>query len=250
MKKIFLYIFTSLVLVGIFFAPSSPLETPTAHAADEAYCFYWKFLSEQKYREFCAIEELDCRAEFDRVTIKYGTTNIDAELCESEVPLNGELNTDPSKNDVTPPIGTPPTPPPTPPIGTPPTPPPTPPIGTPPTPPPTPPIGTPPGGTCDPLTQLCNPLKSRYGTLCQVLVGLLTLITEIGALIAVILIIWTGFKFITAQGNPAKLGEAKRAFFAVIIGTAILLGASAIANVVVRTVFTITSQDNPGVCRI
>jgi hypothetical protein len=106
-------------------------------------------------------------------------------------------------------------------------------------------------GTEDCLpTQLCNPLLSKYDTLCKVLEGLINLVTEIGAIIAVILIIWTGFKFITAQGNTTKLSEAKKAFYTTIIGTAVLLGASVIAQIIVKTVFSITNQADPGACQV
>jgi hypothetical protein len=113
-------------------------------------------------------------------------------------------------------------------------------------------IPPPPGDNTPPdcTTKICNPLLPEYGTLCQVLTAVIRWITQIGALIAVVLIIWTGFLFVTAQGNPAKISKAKSAFLTTIIGTAILLGASAIAQIIVKTVFTITSQDNPGVCSI
>lgn len=96
--------------------------------------------------------------------------------------------------------------------------------------------------------QLRNPLK--YGTLCEVLVAVLNMITQIGAVVAVILFVWVGFKFITAQGKPNEINEAKKAFFTTIIGTAVLLGASVIAQIVVKTIFSITNKSNPGVCNI
>jgi hypothetical protein len=100
------------------------------------------------------------------------------------------------------------------------------------------------------VTKLCSPLLSQYDTLCKVIRGIIRLITQIGALIAVLMIIWTGFKFVTAQGNPKDLQTAKDMFKTAIIGTAILLGASGIANIVVTTVFSITSQSQPGICSI
>lgn len=105
-----------------------------------------------------------------------------------------------------------------------------------------------PSANCDPNTQLCNPLLNKYDTLCKVLTGILNLITQIGAIIAVILIIWSGFKFIFAQGNETKLTAAKKSFMTTIIGTALLLGASVIAEIVVKTVFEITNKANAGVC--
>jgi hypothetical protein len=105
-----------------------------------------------------------------------------------------------------------------------------------------------PSTNCDPNTQLCNPLLSKYDTLCKVLTGILDLITQVGAIIAVILIIWSGFQFIVAQGNPAKLTAAKKSFMTTILGTAVLLGASVIAEIVVKTIFEITNKNNAGVC--
>jgi hypothetical protein len=104
------------------------------------------------------------------------------------------------------------------------------------------------GGGVDLSFGLKNPLK--YDSICQLLTAVLRLVTQVGAIIAVIMIIWSGFKFISAQGNTTKLQEAKKTFFNVILGTAILLGASAIAQIIVRTIFTITNKENPGICTI
>lgn len=114
------------------------------------------------------------------------------------------------------------------------------------------PIGNPtndtnPVGNCGP-TQICNPLK--YDTLCKLLEAILRIVTQIGAIIAVLLIIWSGFLFITAQGNPGKLKAAKNTLITTLVGTAVLLGASAIAQITIQTVLTITNQNNPGVCSI
>ncbi len=111
-------------------------------------------------------------------------------------------------------------------------------------------VGNQPNAKSDCTTQLCNPLLAQYGSLCDVLNGIILLVTQIGAVIAVLLIIWTGFKFITAQGNSDKLREAKKAFYTTLLGTAILLGASGIASIVVKTVLTVTDQNNPGICKI
>jgi hypothetical protein len=45
---------------------------------------------------------------------------------------------------------------------------------------------------------------------------------------------------VTARGDPGKIEEAKKTFYATVIGGAILLGADIIANIVVNTVKTTT----------
>lgn len=63
----------------------------------------------------------------------------------------------------------------------------------------------------------------------------------LGAVLAVIFLILTGFKFVTAQGNEDKLGEAKRMLLYTVIGTAILLGARVLGGVVSTTISSLKS---------
>ncbi|MDE2399917.1 MAG: hypothetical protein KGL67_02840 [Patescibacteria group bacterium] len=59
---------------------------------------------------------------------------------------------------------------------------------------------------------------------------------KIGIPIVALAIIYCGFLFVSARGKEAKLTEAKDALFYTLIGAAILLGAWAIANLIVTTV--------------
>ncbi|HWB34122.1 MAG TPA: pilin [Candidatus Paceibacterota bacterium] len=86
---------------------------------------------------------------------------------------------------------------------------------------------------CGPHT-LCNPLGG-ITSVCQLVLALLNAVMVIGVPVAILFIIWAGFKFIIAQGNPGELGEAKTNFYHVIIGIAIFLGASLIASVIINT---------------
>lgn len=52
--------------------------------------------------------------------------------------------------------------------------------------------------------------------------------------IAVVIILFGGFKWMTAGGNEEKVGEAKKLIIAGIIGLAIILSAYAIASFVIR----------------
>lgn len=64
----------------------------------------------------------------------------------------------------------------------------------------------------------------------------LNIVTVFGSLVVVFFIIYSGFKFVTAQGDTNKIKEAREMFYATVIGAAILLGANLIATVVLETV--------------
>lgn len=61
-------------------------------------------------------------------------------------------------------------------------------------------------------------------------------IIKIGIPIIAIAIIYSGFLFVTAQGKPQAIEEAKRAFIYTLIGAAILLGSWALAQLISDTV--------------
>ncbi len=52
--------------------------------------------------------------------------------------------------------------------------------------------------------------------------------------IAVILVLWGGFKWMTAAGDEGKIGEAKKLMGAGVVGLVIILAAFAIASFVVN----------------
>ena len=93
-------------------------------------------------------------------------------------------------------------------------------------------------------TTLPNPLRTNS------VQGILYLIadigTYIGVIVAVLALIYVGFKFVAARGNPEKITEAKTFLFYVIIGVAILIGASAIIDIVKNTL-TSAGVVQPGV---
>ena len=85
-----------------------------------------------------------------------------------------------------------------------------------------------------------NPLKGG-GTLCDFLVMLLNIITEIGAIIGALVLIGVGFFYILARGNKDKLQTAHRAFLMSILGITLLLGASVLAHILITTVNAVLS---------
>ena len=65
---------------------------------------------------------------------------------------------------------------------------------------------------------------------------LLGIVLTIGVPLIVLAIIYAGFKFVTAQGKPDKLEEAKKTFLWILVGAAILLSAYAIAQGIEATI--------------
>lgn len=90
-----------------------------------------------------------------------------------------------------------------------------------------------------------NPLEgvdSFQGLIVAIINGI---VIPIGATVAVLAIIYSGFLFVTAQGNDEKLKLAKYTFFGAIIGGLILLGAGAIAEAIKGTICAI-GENIPG----
>ncbi len=65
---------------------------------------------------------------------------------------------------------------------------------------------------------------------------LLNFVTELAIPIIVLMLIYTGFKFVAAQGNSDKLAEARRILLWTLIGAGIILGANAILLAIQGTV--------------
>ncbi len=65
-------------------------------------------------------------------------------------------------------------------------------------------------------------------------------------LIAVVIILAGGFKWMTAGGNEDKVGEAKKMIISGVIGLAIILSAFAIASFVIGSLYTATGVNNTG----
>ena len=78
-----------------------------------------------------------------------------------------------------------------------------------------------------------NPINRN--SIPEVLDDLFSAISEIGAILLAIMIVYSGFLFVTAGGNDAKLQKAKDSIKYVIIGGAIVLGASGIAKLIEQT---------------
>ena len=83
---------------------------------------------------------------------------------------------------------------------------------------------------------LDNPLGDKINDLPYFIYTILEVVFQIGAILSVLAIIYVGFLFVSARGDPEKLVTARRAFLYTIIGIAVLLGATLIASVIDSTV--------------
>ncbi|MSR71289.1 MAG: hypothetical protein EXS50_01270 [Candidatus Taylorbacteria bacterium] len=84
-----------------------------------------------------------------------------------------------------------------------------------------------------------NPIKAD--DISQLVDFIFSLVLQIGVPIAVIMLIYSGFMFIMARGNPEQLKIARTSFMWTVIGTAVLLGASVISEVIMSTIGQIKS---------
>jgi hypothetical protein len=84
-----------------------------------------------------------------------------------------------------------------------------------------------PGNSGSSASGLTNPLQAQC--LSQFLTSLLQLIVPIGTIVIVLMMVYIGFLFVTAQGEPGKIEKARAALLWTVLGALILLGAQAIA---------------------
>jgi len=92
-------------------------------------------------------------------------------------------------------------------------------------------------------TEIENPLgDSGADDLPTFIEKAIDIVLTIGIPIVVLAIIYSGFLFIQAQGNPEKLKTAKKTLLFTIIGATLLLGSYVIANAIGNTVDEIKSS--------
>ena len=81
-----------------------------------------------------------------------------------------------------------------------------------------------------------NPLKGGIDTIPQFIEAIINIVLIVGVPILVLAIIYAGFLYVKAQGNPGELEVAHRTLLYTVIGGALLLGAFVIAKAIGSTV--------------
>lgn len=91
-----------------------------------------------------------------------------------------------------------------------------------------------PGGSAQPSTGLSYSLKNplAFDSIEDLFLAILNIIMVIAVPIIVIFIIFSGFKYVTSQGDTSKVEEAKKALTNAIIGGVLIIGALAIAQII------------------
>lgn len=90
--------------------------------------------------------------------------------------------------------------------------------------------------TCTPGSgKICNPL-STTNTIPELIQKILEGVLKVGIPIVALAIIYCGFLFVAAQGQPEKITKARAALGWTLVGAAILLGSWAIAEMIGTTI--------------
>ena len=75
----------------------------------------------------------------------------------------------------------------------------------------------------------------------MIVVDIIKIILGFLGILAVVLILYAGFKWLTAGGNEEKVGEAKKILIAGIIGLTVILSAYILANFVINQIYGATT---------
>jgi hypothetical protein len=78
--------------------------------------------------------------------------------------------------------------------------------------------------------ELANPLK--VGSIEELLVEILEIAIVIATPIVIFFIIYAGFMYVTARGNPANVEKAHKAITYALIGGVLIIGAVAIGEII------------------
>ncbi len=85
---------------------------------------------------------------------------------------------------------------------------------------------------------LNNPLK--YDDVYKLITDLLKLLTQIAIIVCTFFIIYGGFTYVTAAGDTTKIQKAHATLLWSVVGTAVLLGASVLSDILGNTVSEVT----------
>ena len=83
---------------------------------------------------------------------------------------------------------------------------------------------------------ITNPLGAGITDIPSFITAILNIVLVVGVPIVTLAIIYCGFLFVKAQGNPAELEKAKKTLVYTLIGAALLLGSFVIAQAIQGTV--------------
>ena len=94
------------------------------------------------------------------------------------------------------------------------------------------------GGEGDAIPGIENPIG--LDTIQDLLAAILSAIVQIAIPFLVLAVMWVGFLFVAARGNPNKLADARQALFYTLIGALIILGAQTLSVILSGTISQLT----------
>ncbi|MCR4275038.1 MAG: TrbC/VirB2 family protein [Candidatus Campbellbacteria bacterium] len=74
---------------------------------------------------------------------------------------------------------------------------------------------------------------------------IVTAVKDIGYFVIVFFLIYSGFLFVKARGDPKGITDAKNTFLWTVVGAAVLLGAQILSDVIKNTVTQLGHRDAP-----
>jgi hypothetical protein len=101
---------------------------------------------------------------------------------------------------------------------------------------------TPPASTGGISAKIKNPLGSKFPDIPSFIGALLKLVLVVGVPLVALAIIYCGFLFVKALGNPEEITKAKKALMYTLIGAVLLLGAFVLAEAIAGTIKDITNN--------
>jgi heme/copper-type cytochrome/quinol oxidase subunit 2 len=77
--------------------------------------------------------------------------------------------------------------------------------------------------------QLQNPLGSAVPDIPSLITKVINVVISFAYIVVACFLIWSGFKFVTAQGNSKEIESAKSTFYWTIVGALIVMGAQTLS---------------------
>ena len=96
-----------------------------------------------------------------------------------------------------------------------------------------------------PVQTLNDPLGSNM-TVSKIILTFMQIATYIAVLFGVILIVFVGFRYVLARGNPTEISKLHSWLLWIVVGLAVIIGARIIVSVIISTLQA-TGTVNPGI---
>lgn len=90
-------------------------------------------------------------------------------------------------------------------------------------------------------TVLLNPLDDSVSSIPGFFQAIIDILLVFAIPFVVFFIIWAGFLYVTARGNPEKIKQAHNALLYALIGGLLILGANVLLDIITNTVAEVTN---------